>query len=87
MRYVRSSEARLKEAGERLAVFLPATRGIHVLNATGRLLLTYLEEPAGIDELVSMLAAATDGDPTTIRGDLEAALEEFLRAGVLERVE
>lgn len=87
MRYARAAGATPKPAGERLAVYVPATRGVHVLNPTARLLLAYLEEPAGFDELARMLDQATDGDPAAIRRDLAAALEELVSAGVVERVE
>ena len=87
VRYVRAAGAKLKEVEERLAVWVPATRGIHVLNPTGQLLLTYLEEPAGTEELAAMLEQATDGEPEAIRHDLAAALDEFLSTGVIERVE
>lgn len=84
-RYVRAPAARLKEAGGRLAVYVPSTRGIHVLNPTARLLLTYLDEPAGVDELARMLVAATDGDEATIRRDLDEVLGELVAAGVVAR--
>ena len=87
VRYVRAAGAKLKEVDDRLAVYVPATRGIHVLNPTGQLLVTYLEEPAAADELAAMLERATDGESATIRRDLAATLDSFLSAGVIERVE
>ena len=67
-------------------VYVPQTQGIHVLNTTARLLLTYLEEePAGFDELLSMLVEATDGEREVVRRDLGETLERFVAAGILER--
>ncbi len=86
-RYVRAASAKLKPVEERLAVYVPATRGVHVLNPTARLLVTYLEEPASAEELAAVLEEATDGEPVVIRRDLADVLDEFLRAGVIERVE
>ena len=85
MRYVRSSAATLKRVGSGVAVYVGGRQAIHVLNPTAHLLLEYLAEPAPLDELVTALETATTGDRATVRGDLEAVLEELREHGVVER--
>lgn len=87
MRYVRHPDIRPKAVGDAVAVFVPATGAVHVLNPTAELLLAALEEPAGLDELAATLAARTDGDRRTIEGDLEATLAEFCALQLVATVE
>ena len=85
MRFVRSPDATLKTVGSGVAVYVAGRPAIHVLNPTAHLLFDYLAEPASLDELARALEIATGGDGPTIRGDLEAALDELVEQGIIER--
>lgn len=85
MRFVRSPAATLKKVGSGAAVYVAGRRAIHVLNPTAHLLVDYLAEPASSDELARALEMATDGGGDAIRADLEAALDELLEQGIIER--
>lgn len=66
-----------------LALYVGARRSIHVLNPTARFLWESLAEPLTFDELLYVLTEAFDGDPHTLRTDLQQALDEFLQLGIL----
>ena len=85
MRFVRSAAATLKKVGSSSAVYVADRQAIHVLNPTAHLLFEYLAEPASVEELALALESATQGDPETIRDDLEAVLDEFADHGIIER--
>ena len=84
VRYVRSSDATLKTVGSGVAVYVTGRQAIHVLNPTAHLLFDYLAEPASLDELVLALETLTGGKTKSLRGDLEAALDQFLAHGIIE---
>jgi len=86
-RFVRSADVKLKQVGASTAAYVRDRKALHVLNPTARLLIEYLEEPAGFDELVLMLGEATDGSQEEIAGDLARALDGLLEQSILERVE
>lgn len=85
IQFARAGGVRLKRAGGRLAVYVPATRGLHVLNSTAELLFACLQEPATLDDLAAAFREATDGAAETIRADLADTLREFEQAGLVER--
>lgn len=84
MLYRRCAGVQIKPVGRSVAAFVREQKALHVLNPTARLILDYLEEPAGRDELIVMLGEATDGSPQDIEADLDGALDSFLEYRLIE---
>ena len=84
IRFVRSAEAKIKIVGASTAVYVPASKAIHVLNPTAQLLFELLEEPTTESELCEALIIATNGDRATIVGDVAEAVADFVAKGIIE---
>jgi hypothetical protein len=82
-RFVRSPQAKIKRVGTGIAVYVPDKKAIHVLNSTAQLLFDVLIEPTTESELRDALVIATDGDPSTIAGDVRDALADFIDKGII----
>ena len=70
--------------GASTAVYVSASKAIHVLNPTAQLLFELLEEPTTESELCEALIMATDGDRETIVGDVAEAVADFVAKGIIE---
>ncbi|MFQ5526186.1 MAG: PqqD family protein [Thermoanaerobaculia bacterium] len=83
--YRRSAGVQIKPVGRSVAAFVREQKALHVLNPTARLILEYLDEPASREELILMLAEATDGREEDIRSDLDEVLVSFIEHRLIER--
>ena len=83
MRYARSSDVSEKRVGSELALYVSATRAIHVLNPTSRLIWESLREPLTFDELLFVLDESFDADPAVLASDLRTTLEQFRDLGLI----
>jgi len=82
-RYARAAGAVLKQVGGAGAVYLPANGSLHVLNRTGEAIVRALEEPASVEELAALLAAASGAPVDRVARDVEAFLPQLVELGVL----
>lgn len=85
-RYVRSSDARLKEVGDVLALYVKDRRALHVLNPTATLLFHCLETPSTLDELTAVVSRLTDASAETVESDLRQVIPELLELGLIRQL-
>ena len=76
-RFVRSPDARVRQVGTGVALFIPSTEAVHSLNETAQLLFECLEEPLSRDELVELFLELTDGKRAEVEADLDFTLRLF----------
>jgi len=86
-RYVQSGIGKLKPVGQDMAVYVKKQKAIHVLNQTAFLVYQALEDPTPLDHLVSPLRELTGVDEDTLRRDLEEAIEQLLKTGLVKEAE
>ncbi len=86
-RYERAPDARLKRVGEAEAVYIGASRALHVLNPTARLLFHCLDRPSTVEELALVMEQLTDASRPLLERDLAEVLPELERLGVVQRAE
>jgi hypothetical protein len=82
--YRQASQVKVKQIGKSVALYVDSQKGIHVLNDTARFIWEILEEPFTHDELLDMLSQVFDGDPATMKADLEDILDRFLRYRLIQ---
>ena len=83
-RYVQSGTGKLKPVGRDMAVYVKEEKAIHVLNPTAFLVYQALEDPTPLEHLVIPLQELTGVEEVELRRDLEEAIEQLLKAGLVK---
>jgi hypothetical protein len=83
VKYQRNPKTKIKEIGDDRAVYIPATRAIHVLNQTALLVWELADEPVTAEEMAAAISSVTDTAEQTVLADLREVLPEFVRDGIL----
>jgi len=72
--------------GKEWVLYDPDTRGLHVLNVAAALAWSLLDGERTVESIAEEIRADMQDPPDleVVRGDVEAAVAEFSRAGLLE---
>jgi PqqD family protein of HPr-rel-A system len=84
-RPVRSDGVWLRATDNENAVYDPTTGGLHLLNETARAIWELCDGETTVDEMISAIVELSGLHPDVVTEDVERAIAEFERLGIVRR--
>ena len=86
-KYYRNSEMEFIGVEDTLAIFDPTTGDTVVLDKSAFEIISLLEQPASIDEIIKQLCKLFDGNADTIKEDVQEFIESMVEQKILLSIE